>query len=48
MRADEPGTQQARWAYLVNEWGVRFGYGLGSVFFIAAALLSVPEVITDD
>ena len=36
------------WEFLVSEWAVRFGYGLGSLLFVLGALLSFPEVISDD
>ena len=47
-RAEEHEGGQYDWEYAADEWGVRFGYALGSAFFIVAALLSFPEVISDD
>lgn len=35
------------WEYQVSEWGVRFTYGLGSMCFIVAALISFPELLNE-
>ena len=39
---------QEEWEFLASEWGVRFGFGVGSAFFVAGALFSLPEVLNDD
>ena len=43
---DEVGLYE--WEFLASEWGVRFGFGVGSLLFIAGAILNFPEVLNDD
>jgi hypothetical protein len=35
------------WEWQVSEWGVRFTFGVGSMFFTAAALISFPELLNE-
>mmetsp|Transcript_54031 Transcript_54031/g.124381 ORF Transcript_54031/g.124381 Transcript_54031/m.124381 type:complete len:435 (-) Transcript_54031:379-1683(-) len=34
-------------AYYVSEWGVRFGYAIGSLCFVSSALLAFPEILSE-
>ena len=36
------------WEYLASEWGVRFGFGVGSLCFVAGTILGFPDVFSDD
>lgn len=35
------------WEYLANFWGVRFGFGVGSLLFVAGTLLAFPDILSD-
>ena len=35
------------WEWQASEWGVRFTFGVGSLAFVAAAMLNVAEVLSD-
>ena len=38
----------SEWEYETSEWGVRFGYGIGSIAFVVGAVLSFPELLSDE
>ena len=43
----QPGSLVALLEYLGNEWGLRFGFGVGSVCFAIGAVLAYPEALSD-
>ena len=38
----------SEWEYFMSEWGLRFNYAIGSILFVAGAILSFPEALSDD